>query len=410
MLQERLRQNALQYYQQRGLPSRKDEAWHYTSMKEFNVDLFSARKEGFLSARQKKDLVAFLPKDALRIVLVDGLLSKDDSDLKALAKVLDISFGFKGSVIQRSQVNRQSVGPVEQDVFEALNTAQSRAVLNLNLPKNGSLKSVLAIISIVTQKQTQTAPKIYLNLENGSKLTLLEVFCGSVDNCFQNSVVEGTVRENAKLEYLRYQDDSQTSTNLGRARFFVDKNARLECLTVGLGARLARHSLEIFVRGENASAVSHGLYLTAGEQHHDHHLHIDHVVGHCNTIQHYKGVLAGKSKAIFDGKVRIRKSAQKASSEQLNNNLVLSQFAEADSKPQLEIAADDVKATHGSTVGQLQDDEMFYLLSRGIPRPQAEEMLSVGFLEDLVLKVSHPVLRAWLKVNIQKAYRNMRQS
>ena len=210
------------------------------------------------------------------------------------------------------------------------------------------------------------------------------------------------------MNYIRIQEQGPAAIHIGRSRIYLEESSHLEAFSYATGASVCRHNLEVHCVGEQAFAQVNGLTLGSGSQHHDNRTLIDHAVGHCTTTQHYKSILDGQSRAVFNGQVLIREDAQKASSEQLNNNLVLSAQAEADTKPELMIYADDVKASHGSTVGQLNSDELFYFLSRAIPREKALEMLSLGFVQDLIDRLSNEQVRSWLSAQLLAAYQKMK--
>ncbi|RYZ67219.1 MAG: SufD family Fe-S cluster assembly protein, partial [Proteobacteria bacterium] len=219
---------------------------------------------------------------------------------------------------------------------------------------------------------------------------------------------EVKVGESAKLAYVRVQGESHEAVNVGRTNFELCKFSQLHSLAFSTGAQLSRHNLVVNLTATDASAIVDGLYVVRGEQHVDNTTVIDHIVGACTTSQHYKGILADTSRAVFNGKVAIQPNAQKANSEQLNNNLLLSRYAEADSKPQLAIYADDVKAAHGSTVGQLNREELFYLESRAIPPSVAIPMMSFGYVSELIYKLEDEFLQSWLNQELREAFSGLK--
>lgn len=409
MWQERIRQNAHKYFSDHGLPTRKLEQWHYTSVKGVPVDNVQVGAASSADLRSVKNYISKnIPQEFARIVFVDGKLVKALTDIKSISDQVRMQLGWSSEVIRQSREMRKLVGGVEQDAFEAINASRSETVFTLTVPKNVQVRTPLVILSFVQNDKTASYPRVLLHMQSSSQLTLLEQYQSIGSDILQNGVVESILEPQARLEYVRLNQDDATAWNFGRSRFFLKRDSYLNCITLGFGAKLARHSLEIYLTGENAQANSRGVYSLVGEQHHDHHLLIDHVVGHCQTVQHYKGVIDDKARSVFDGKVRIRLDAQKASSEQLNNNLILSQQAEADSQPQLEIYADDVKATHGSTIGQLSQDELFYFQSRGIRLEEAREMLSLGYLDEVIFQVENETLRNYLQSISRDSYQKAR--
>lgn len=378
-------------------PTRKNEAWHYTSLKEISSKQFEfAGTTTPLVASQ----LSLLNPEFLNLVFVDGFLNKQLSDWNEASKALVID----EDTFEKGTSSAENVS--ELLPLEGFNKAHLQKGLSLKVLKNTSVQKPVHILSVLTQSHKMAQPFLSVNLEEGSKLSLIESYSSLSSESWQNSVAKISVGRSAKLEYLRLQEEHKASYNTGLSRIELAEGAQLESLSFTVGARLGRHDLMVSLLGKEAYARVQGLTLASGEQHLDHNTVIDHRVGHCVTSQLYKSVLNEKSRSVFTGMVKIQQGAQKASSEQLNNNLLLSRDAEADSRPQLEILADDVKATHGSTVGQLNPEELFYLLSRAIPREQALEMLSLGFVQDLVFQVSDVRVQAWLSQILLKNYRS----
>jgi Fe-S cluster assembly protein SufD len=247
---------------------------------------------------------------------------------------------------------------------------------------------------------------IFIELQSRSQLTVFEEYCGQEGaRYFVNSMTQIQLAANSHLSYSRLVQDSLTAYNIGQTRAYLEASSSLNSLVLAMGSLISRHNLETYLLGEGASAKINGAYAVDKDQHVDNHTLIDHVVGNCQTSQAYKGILNGHSRAVFNGEVHIRHGALKASSEQINNNLLLSNNAEADSKPELKIYADDVKATHGSTVGALNPDEIFYLQSRAIPKAEAIKILSLGFLTDVIYQFNNEVLEDYL-IKVMSEYYN----
>lgn len=215
------------------------------------------------------------------------------------------------------------------------------------------------------------------------------------------------VRPGASVQWTQWQKLATSDICIERSRFVIGEGAKLEALHISSGAQIARQNIDFHVIGEKANVTLNGVSLVGPGQVTDFHTLVDHAVGNSTTQQLYKGILGSDSQVVFNGRVVIRKGAQKASSEQLNQNLMLSDRAEIDSKPELEIFADDVKATHGSAIGQLNEDEVFYLLSRGIPRAQAQEMIALGSVVGLLEGVQQPELKQELIDGLSTAYRRL---
>jgi Fe-S cluster assembly protein SufD len=212
-----------------------------------------------------------------------------------------------------------------------------------------------------------------------------------------NAVSEIALGEGAVLKYHRIQQESERAFHFGRLQFHQERSSNLATHSVALGGALVREEVKVVLEGEGAEATLAGLYLVTGRQHIDNQTTLDHAQPHCSSREVYKGILDGESSAVFNGKIIVRKDAQKTDSKQSNKNLLLSEKAIIDTKPALEIYADDVKCTHGATIGQIDPEAVFYLRSRGIGRQEARDLLTYAFANDLLERIKYEPLRARLR-------------
>lgn len=395
------RQAGQDYAVQKGLPTRKDEDWHYTSVKTVNELKFSADLGGEvpLSSGVIAEVKKNLNPQFTNVVFVNGVLEKSLTD--------DLPFGFT--------LKEDFEFPTKfDDAFDAVNGAYSFNPLNISLAKETVVEKPVNFLFFAMASANAPRmlhPRLQINIGARSSVRILESYYGDHNSRhLVNSVVELNVAESAKVIYARVQADAEAAFNIGRTRINVAKDATLETMAFSVGSQLSRHSLEVALQGPGSTSGIFGVYATRGTQHTDNTTLIDHQVGECSTEQLYKGILDNESRAVFAGKVLIQKGAQKANSSQLNNNLLLSQKAEADSKPMLDIYADDVKAAHGSTVGQLNKEELFYLLSRAIPKQKAVSMLSYGFLSEVIYKISDEKIQQWLSMHLDQAFARLQVS
>ncbi len=405
-----IRQNGFRYFEAKGLPSKLEEAWHYTSLKNLPAEMLLPQDSKSVSAKNlKSEFKTYLNSQFHNLVFLNGQLVAELSDIEALKalKVVGLEQIQKTSVLKSIRGARKQVGALRQDSMEALNSAFAGSGIVVEVPEETSLLKPLHVLYVQTSDNA-AYPKTLVKVGAYSKLSLIETYTGGSQKSLTSAVSEIVLEQTAKLEYIRVQAEGSQVTHVGRTRIFLNKQSSLEALSYSTGAALNRHNFEVYCMGEESSAQVNGLTLGSGEQHHDNQTLIDHVVGNCVTTQLYKSILDGKSRAVFGGRVQIREQAQKASSEQLNKNLLLTSTAEADSKPELGIYADDVKATHGSTVGQLSAEELFYFMSRAIPRDKAVEMLSLGFVNDLIDRVSNEEIRHWLSAHLSQSYQQMK--
>lgn len=413
----RVRNNARKFFDKHGLPTRKDEDWKYTSVKTLSEQQYSVKTEKVaLNQAQKETLKKYLNPEFTNIVFINGVLSEEYSELKQLSKSLDwsaLSDVLKGksfkNLISTFKAERENVGNIRQDVFEALSSAYAWQGLVIEVKKEVAISKPVHLVYMSVGNKVASYPKNFVIVGERSKFSLIETYIGDGEAQFLSQSTEVILKSSSKLEYLRVQETSLTNSNVGVTRFFQHESSNLESLAYATGGQLSRHNLEVYICGSNSFSRVQGLTMASGKQHFDSHTLIDHVVGGSQASQFYKSILNDQSKSVFDGKVLIRQNAQKAYSEQLAKSLLLSSEAEADSKPNLEIYADDVKATHGSTVGQLNEEEIFYLLSRAISRDQAIEMLSLGFVTDVVYQVTDTNIQQWLLGLLKSAYKRLQK-
>jgi Fe-S cluster assembly protein SufD len=373
------------------LPTRREEEWKYVSLRWL---------ENWNFKPALKDHVEIDPisDDFDEIVLSNGFLQSEVPEglhLEVIRKDDTPSARFQTWFTHFDEDKAKIVTP--HDLFEDLNQVRFPEGFYLEIPDGTVCAKPIVFRWVNTSGLGTRYPRLWVKVGKRSKLVLVESFESSSNTeALSVPVAEIEVKESSKLEYTRVVKGALQNAQIGRTRILLQRDASLESLSFAMGSKLVRHNLDVFMCGQGASARLQGLSYTGGKQVVDHHTRVDHVVGECVTTQLYKSVLAGSSCSVFNGNVVIRHEAQKASSEQLNQNLLLSSKAEVDSKPELEIWADDVKATHGSTVGQLNEEEVFYFLSRAIPRSEAESMIRRGFTQDLLMQVSDPAVQRWI--------------
>jgi Fe-S cluster assembly protein SufD len=229
-------------------------------------------------------------------------------------------------------------------------------------------------------------PHVMVVAEPGCKATIVETYASAAKS-LTNAAVQIAVGDDANITHYRIQRDDPDSFNVGTTEVTLGSGSRYDSTNLNLGAALSRHDVDVKFTAEGGEAFVDGLYMLNGSQHHDTHSVIDHLVPNCTSHQTYKGVLNDKSRGVFNGKVFVRENAHGTDAKQSNKNLLLSNDARVDTKPQLEIYNDDVKCAHGATVGQLEEEELFYLLTRGLPMTLAKNLLTYGFAEEVINKI-----------------------
>lgn len=268
--------------------------------------------------------------------------------------------------------------------FTALNLAFADVHI-IRIPKETSVHDPIEL-DFAAEEGKAIFPHVAVVAEAGSKATIVETYAAS-GRGFTNAAVQIVVEENANLTHYRVQKDSPDAFNYSVTEVTVGRGGVYNSTNINLGAALSRHDIDVKFTAEGGEAWVDGLYMLSGEQHHDTHSVIDHVVPNCVSHQTYKGVLNENSRGVFNGKVFVRENAHGTDAQQSNKNLLLSNEARVDTKPQLEIFNDDVKCSHGATVGQLEDEELFYLLTRGLPKTLAKNLLTYGFAEEVINKI-----------------------
>lgn len=268
--------------------------------------------------------------------------------------------------------------------FTALNLAFADFYVIL-VPKNTLLPKPVEL-TISAESGTLVSPHILIIAEEGSNATIVETYT-STSKSFTNAAVQIVVENSAELTHYRVQKESAEAFHYGVTEVTLGKDSRYDSTNINIGSALSRHDIDLKFTAEGGEAWVDGLYMLGGSQHADTHSIIDHTVPNCTSHQNYKGVLNDSSRAVFNGKVFVRENAHGTDAQQSNKNLLLSNDARVDTKPQLEIFNDDVKCSHGATVGQLEEEELFYLRTRGLPENLARNLLTYGFAEEIINKI-----------------------
>lgn len=275
--------------------------------------------------------------------------------------------------------------------FAALNLAFGEFQV-ITIPRETSVDTSIEL-KFAGNENAAIFPHVLIIAESGSKATIVESYASTAKS-FTNAAVQIVVEDNANLTHYRVQRDSAEAFHVGTTEVFVFGGGRYDSTNINLGGAISRHDIDLKFKAEGGEAWVDGLYMLNGSQHADTHSIIDHMVPNCTSHQTYKGVLNDKSRGVFNGKVFVRENAHGTDAQQSNKNLLLSNDARVDTKPQLEIFNDDVKCAHGATVGQLEEEELFYLLTRGLPDTLARNLLTYGFAEAIIRKVGIETIKA----------------
>ncbi|MGD1846385.1 MAG: Fe-S cluster assembly protein SufD [Salibacteraceae bacterium] len=293
----------------------------------------------------------------------------------------------------------------EKHAFTALNTAYCQEGACILLKDNAQLDKPVRIINLTQGDAIAYHPRNLLVFGKGSKgAVLLSYETGSGTHAFTNAVSEIVVQENAHAELFLMQHKSDTNSHIETTQVFQEKNSQFQATTITLKGKIVRNNLNVVVDGENCLTRINGIYLTRGKQHVDNHTMIDHRQPHCESHELYKGIMNESSTGVFNGKVFVRQYAQKTNAFQSNQNILLTDQATINSKPELEIYADDVKCSHGSTTGQFDEEAVFYLRSRGIGEASARKLMINAFAADVLEYISIEPLRDRIEAYIEERY------
>lgn len=383
-----LRENAFDSFEKTGFPTPENEEWKYTNVATINKETFEISLE-----KTEVEFERFVYEEAKtsQLVFVNGVFNSRASNLSALPESV-VALNLKDALTDEKyeSVIRENLARVvdyNENGFTALNTAFLNDGAFLYLPKDVKVEAPIHFLFVSTEG-VASFPRVLLIAERGSEATIIENYIGETEkNYFTNAIVEIVLADDAKLKHYRVQRESVSAFHVGTTRAELNRGSSYNSTNINLGAQLSRHNVSVKFNQTGGEAWVDGLYFVGDSQHTDTHSLIDHAEPHCTSHQIYKGILDGKSRAVFNGKVYVHRDAQQTDAQQTNRNLLLSTDARVDTKPQLEIYNDDVKCSHGATVGQLEDDELFYLLSRGLHTDLARNLLTYGFAEEIINKI-----------------------
>jgi Fe-S cluster assembly protein SufD len=391
-----IRSDAIARFESLGFPNMKQEAWRFTSVAPIAEGKFElAHPPSRIPTLE--DIRPFLLFEAgYRLVFVDGFFQPSLStpffdDVQSLAHV----------VAHRPELVQQYLGRYAATLdrpFSALNTAFVSDGAFVHVPAKATMAEPVQLLFLASGKQqVVTHPRNLIVLEREARASVVETYASLAQGAYwTNSVTEIVAADGARVDFYRVQRESAKAYHVATTQTHQGRDSTVNLHTVAFGAALARHDIGAVMAGPGGRLILNGLYLLDGAQHADHHTTIDHADHHCESHEYFNGVLDGKSRGVFTGRIIVRPGAQKTDSKQTNNNLLLSTEAHADSQPQLEIYADDVKCTHGSTVGPLDPRAMFYLQSRGVSEHDARRMLTYGFAAEILGRMEVAPLRAQL--------------
>ena len=387
-----LRKAGMARFAELGFPTTKQEDWRFTNVAPIARLPYLPAGGGAVTADDLAGF-AFAKLEGSRLVFIDGVYSNDLSVIEGQADgvvVSNLATALKESpdLIEKHLARYASD---ENAPFASMNTALFTDGVFVHVPKGAIVErpvQALFVSTAVEEGATTNVRNLVVAGAN-SQLTLIESHAALKDGAyFSNVVNEFAVGENARVEHVKFQDESKDAFHIGALHAKLERSSNFTSHSIATGARISRNNLRTNLAGEGLVATLNGLYLTAGEQLADHHMVVDHAQPNCESHEYFNGILADKSKGVFHGRIHVHQDAQKTDAKQTNKNLLLSDDATVDTKPQLEIYADDVKCTHGATIGQMCDDAIFYLRARGIGEAKARRMLMHAFAGEIIDRIA----------------------
>jgi Fe-S cluster assembly protein SufD len=403
------RKTALSSFSKLEFPTIKDEEWKYTS-------IAPLLKYNFVPSYEKKnvskDFIKSLLFDEMEhslIVFINGRYSAENSVLLNLPEGVIVG-SIADEIKKNNEVLLKHFGKYadhQNHIFTALSTAYTEDGAFIYIPAGKIVEEPIHIIFLTTSadKKILTQPRNLFVAEKSSQVTIIEHYaCDEESTYFTNAVTEIVTEENAVVDHIKLQEESKKAFHIARMEVDQEKNSNFSSHLISTGADLTRNEFNARFNDEGGECTLNGLYMIDGSQLFDAHTLMDHAKPHCNSHEHYKGVLDDKSRGVFNGKVIVRLDAQKTNAFQENNNILLSDEALINTKPQLEIFADDVKCSHGATIGQMDDDAKFYLKSRGIGEEASKGILLHAFASDVVTSIKIESVRNYIEKIITEKF------
>ncbi|MCF8259663.1 MAG: Fe-S cluster assembly protein SufD [Melioribacteraceae bacterium] len=391
------RKDALNLLKATPFPTLKHEEWKYTSVKPILKKDFipASLAEKLEVTSEEVDSLKYKDYESNLVVLVNGIFDKDLSKIDELPSGILID-SLKNVIVNKPELVERFKDKFQKAVtaFDALNTTFASDGLVVFIPKGKVMEKTLHILSISgSENETVLSnPRNIFIAEENTEGKIVHQYVGKGSNYYLTNVVNDFyLGQNAILDYYKIQDEKDESYHIDKTDAYQNKNSVFSHFSFSFGGEIARTDLSTILDDEFITTNYYGLYLAKDKQHVDHHTFVDHAKPNCESNELYKGILDGESRGVFSGKIMVRQDAQKTNAYQSNKSILLSDNAVVDTKPQLEIFADDVKCSHGATIGRLDETAYFYIRSRGVPADLAKSMLIRAFANDVVegVKIEH---------------------
>ena len=390
-----IRAAAHQRFAELGYPTKRMEEWRFTDVKRIADTEFAAATE---TGVERAAIERYLYDDCTQLVFVNGRYSAELSSVSDLPEgvvVTDLASAWG----ERADLLDQHVAATakfDDHAFVALNTALHEDGVFIHVPKGVVVEKPINLVLVGKPEEAPVAffPRLLFVAEESSQVTIFEQHVTVGDGAyFTCPVLEIVGHANAVVDHYKLQRESKDAFHMSTLQLWQDRDSNVSSHCLSWGGSIVRNDVNAVLDGEGCEAILNGLYMVEGTQLVDNHMHVEHKAAHCDSHELYKGILEGDARAVFTGKIFVHEGAQKTDAKQTNRNLLLSDDAICNSQPQLEIFADDVKCTHGSTVGQLDELAIFYLRSRGIGEEAARSLLTYAFASDIVQRIKVAAVR-----------------
>ena len=390
-----VRAEALAKLKEQSWPGRRTEAWRYTSL--HAVEDLSLPTESNAQA----EAPAIKGLDAIDLVFVDGRLT---SDLAALNLPEGLTIR---SLTDKSDIAEQVFTQVKPShhLFGLVNDVLATQGVVIDVAPNATIERPIRVVNFATDN-VESHTRVLVSLGDNAKATVIEHGSGT-GHSLNTAFAEYDIADNARLEHYRFALHQGEAIHVGGSHFKLANKSRLNSTLIGYGSQLTRLDVDIIHAGEHAHAKFNNAYLLAPKEHFDLHSTIEHAMPNGTTEENARGIIGDKAKAVFNGRIHIHRDAQKTLAELNNRNLLLSRGAQINTKPELEIYADDVQCAHGATVAEIDEEALYYLLTRGIDKQKALVMLNFGFVQEMVFDMPNEALAEWLQPILKQRFEHM---
>ena len=398
-----LRNDSLASFQQHGFPGPKEEAWRFTDVSDIaDTEWQTAAHAVPLPAVGLPGLAFHWQSSPWQVIVVDGQFVSSNIPAQAGLQVGSLKKALQEDP-EQVMTHLGAYAGYEGHPFTALNTAMFSDGLYLRVAADQLVGQAIQVFYIqTTAPATAIHPRSLYLFDRGSQATVIETFVGLEKTLyFMNPVSEWVMAENSHIRHCKIQDEAADGYHVSRQAVFMERDSAFQGFSISFGAKLERNDLNAIIAGENVQVELNGLYMLGNEQHVDHHTAMLHRRPHSFSRQLYKGILSGSSRAVFNGRIHVSREAQQTDAIQSNRNLLLSDSATINTQPQLEIYADDVRCTHGGTVGQLDEEGLFYLQTRGLSRETARNLMVHAFAGDVVQRIREEGLRERIEERVK---------